>query len=102
MNIKKIVRIATAPVWIPLWPIVTTAKRLYRTHDNQKELFRQWKGQKPNPLDYVSRELESGGLSFRQAVAEAEQKAHARGKGYSLASVRKWFLWRKRVILAGA
>lgn len=102
MNIKKIVRIATAPVWIPLWPIVTTAKRLYRTHDNQKELFRQWKGQKPNPLDFVSRELESGGVSFREAVAEAEQKAQARGKGYSLEDVRKWFLWRKRVILAGA
>lgn len=102
MNIKKIVRIATAPVWIPLWPIVSTAKRLYRTHDNQKELFRQWKGQKPNPLDYVSRELESGGVSFREAVAEAEQKAQARGKGYSLAGVRKWFLWRKRMILAGA
>lgn len=102
MNIKKIVRIATAPVWIPLWPIVTTAKRLYRTHDNQKELFRQWKGQKPNPLDYVSREPESGEVSFREAVAEAEQKAKARGKDYSLAGVRKWFLWRKRMILVGA
>lgn len=102
MNIKKIVRIATAPVWIPLWPIVTTAKRLYRTHDNQKELFRQWKGRKPHALDSMSRKPVSGGASFREAVAVAEQKAQARGKSYSVAGVRKWFLWRKRMILAGA
>lgn len=102
MNIKKIVRIATAPVWIPLWPIVATAKRLYRTHDNQKELFRQWKGRKPHALDSMSRKPMSGGTSFREAVAVAEQKAQARGKSYSVAGVRKWFLWRKRMILAGA
>lgn len=102
MNIKKIVRIATAPVWIPLWPIVTTAKRLYQTHDNQKELFRQWKGRKPHALDSMSRKPESGGVSFREAVAVAEQKAQARGKSYSVAGIRKWFLWRKRMILAGA
>lgn len=102
MNIKKIVRIATAPVWIPLWPIVTTAKRLYRTHDNQKELFRQWKGRKPHALDSMSRKPESGEVSFREAVTVAEQKAQARGKSYSVAGVRKWFLWRKRMILAGA
>ncbi|WP_213323081.1 DotA/TraY family protein [Klebsiella aerogenes] len=102
MNIKKIVRIATAPVWIPLWPIVTTAKRLYQTHDNQKELFHQWKGRKPHALDSMSRKPESGGVSFREAVAVAEQKAQARGKSYSVAGVRKWFLWRKRMILAGA
>lgn len=102
MNIKKTFRIATAPVWIPLWSIMTMAKRLYQTHDNQKELFRQWKGQTPDPLDSISREPDSEGISFREAVAAAQQNAQLRGKTYSTAAVRKWFLWRKRFILAGA
>ncbi|MBG6246734.1 hypothetical protein CS369_22150 (plasmid) [Candidatus Symbiopectobacterium sp. 'North America'] len=102
MNIKKIARIATAPIWLPLWPIVITAKRLYRTHDNQKELFRQWRGQKLDPLNSTSSEPESGGMSFREAVAIAEKNAQSRGKSYSLADVRKWFLWRKRLLLVGA
>ncbi|EHW6539581.1 DotA/TraY family protein [Salmonella enterica subsp. enterica serovar Cotham] len=102
MNIKKIVWIATAPVWLPVWPIVATAKRLYRTHNNQKELFRQWKGRKLDPLSSTSRELESGGVSFREAVAVAERNARSSGKSYSIAGIRKWFLWRKRLILAGA
>lgn len=102
MNLKKIVRIATAPVWLPLWPIVITAKRLYRTHDNQKELFRQWRGQKLDPLNPTYREPESGGMSFREAVAIAEKNAQSRGKTYSIAGVRQWFLWRKRLILACA
>ncbi|WP_218451777.1 DotA/TraY family protein [Salmonella enterica] len=102
MNIKKIVRIATAPVWLPLWPLLATAKRLYRTHDNQKELFRQWNDRKLDPLNSTSRELESGGMSFREAVAIAERNARSSGKSYSITGIRKWFLWRKRLILAGA
>lgn len=102
MKLKKIIQIVSAPVWLPLWPIVNTAKRLYRTHDNQKELFRQWRGKKLDPLNSTSREPESGGMSFREAVATAEKKANSRGKTYSIADVRKWFLWRKRFILACA
>ncbi|QZN96705.1 DotA/TraY family protein [Symbiopectobacterium purcellii] len=99
MNIKKFGKVVSAPVWIPLLPVIFTFKRLYRTHNNQREFIAQQWADIREKLNAKKADSISEPLSFEEAVRLAEANAAARGECYSLEETLSFFCMKKRMIL---
>ncbi|QRQ77067.1 DotA/TraY family protein (plasmid) [Citrobacter sp. B72] len=99
MNIKRIGKVVTAPIWLPLLPLTLTVRRLYRTHNNQRELISQLQGEIREKLDSRKRHTVNFETSFAESVAQAEKLAAQRGELFSLEELHAELLLKKRFIL---
>ncbi|EBH0962987.1 TPA: DotA/TraY family protein [Salmonella enterica subsp. enterica serovar Isangi] len=99
MNLKRIGKVVTAPLWVPLLPLTRTVRRLYHTHDNQRELISQLKGEIREKLEARKQQATQVEMTFAESVAQAEKLAAQRGELFSLAELHAELLLKKRVIL---
>lgn len=99
MNIKRIGKVVTAPIWLPLLPLTLTVRRLYRTHNNQRELISQLQGEIHEKLDSRKRHTVNFETSFAESVAQAEKLTAQRGELFSLEELHAELLLKKRFIL---
>ncbi|EAA0921450.1 hypothetical protein DA519_21095 [Salmonella enterica] len=99
MNLKRIGKVVTAPLWVPLLPLTRTVRRLYHTHDNQRELISQLKGEIREKLEARKQQATLVEMTFAESVAQAEKLAAQRGELFSLAELHAELLLKKRFIL---
>ncbi|EBX0813960.1 hypothetical protein DQZ20_18590 [Salmonella enterica subsp. enterica serovar Agbeni] len=99
MNLKRIGKVVTAPLWVPLLPLTRTVRRLYHTHDNQRELISQLKGEIREKLEARKQQATQVEMTFAESVAQAEKLAAQRGELFSLAELHAELLLKKRFIL---
>lgn len=99
MNLKRIGKVVTAPLWVPLLPLTRTVRRLYHTHDNQRELISQLKGEIREKLEARKQQAAQIEMTFAESVAQAEKLAAQRGELFSLQELHAELLLRKRLIL---
>ncbi|EAO3950987.1 hypothetical protein E4N24_22430 [Salmonella enterica] len=99
MDLKRIGKVVTAPLWVPLLPLTRTVRRLYHTHDNQRELISQLKGEIREKLEARKQQATQVEMTFAESVAQAEKLAAQRGELFSLAELHAELLLKKRVIL---
>ncbi|MDY8671960.1 DotA/TraY family protein [Escherichia coli] len=99
MNLKRIGKVVTAPLWVPLLPLTRTVRRLYHTHDNQRELISQLKGEIREKLDARKQQANQVEMTFAESVAQAEKLAAQRGELFSLEELHAEQLLKKRFIL---
>ncbi len=99
MNLKRIGKVVTAPLWVPLLPLTRTVRRLYHTHDNQRELISQLKGEIREKLEARKQQAAQVEMTFAESVAQAEKLAAQRGELFSLAELHAELLLKKRFIL---
>lgn len=99
MNLKRIGKVVTAPLWVPLLPLTRTVRRLYHTHDNQRELISQLKGEIREKLEARKQQAPLVEMTFAESVAQAEKLAAQRGELFSLAELHAELLLKKRFIL---
>ncbi|ELW7881178.1 DotA/TraY family protein [Salmonella enterica] len=99
MNLKRIGKVVTAPIWVPLLPLTRTVRRLYHTHDNQRELISQLKGEIREKLEARKQQAAQVEMTFAESVAQAEKLAAQRGELFSLQELHAELLLRKRLIL---
>lgn len=99
MNLKRIGKVVTAPLWVPLLPLTRTVRRLYHTHDNQRELISQLKGEIRERLEARKQQATQVEMTFAESVAQAEKLAAQRGELFSLAELHAELLLKKRFIL---
>lgn len=84
MDLKRIGKVVSAPIWLPLMPLTRTFKRLYRTHDNQRVLIGQLKDEILVKLDNRKKARQVKEVPFEQAIRIAESNAAKRGEEFSL------------------
>lgn len=99
MNLKRIGKVVTSPLWVPLLPLTRTVRRLYHTHDNQRELISQLKGEIREKLDARKQQTTQAEMTFAESVAQAEKFAAQRGELFSLQELHAELLLKKRFIL---
>lgn len=99
MDLKRIGKVVTAPLWVPLLPLTRTVRRLYHTHDNQRELISQLKGEIREKLEARKQQATQVEMTFAESVAQAEKLAAQRGELFSLAELHAELLLKKRFIL---
>ncbi|EEI9430734.1 DotA/TraY family protein [Salmonella enterica] len=99
MNLKRIGKVVTAPLWVPLLPLTRTVRRLYHTHDNQRELISQLKGEIREKLDARKQQATQAEMTFAESAAQAEKLAAQRGELFSLQELYAELLLKKRLIL---
>ena len=99
MDLKRIGKVVSAPIWLPLMPLTRTFKRLYRTHDNQRVLIGQLKDEILVKLDNRKKARQVKEVPFEQAIRIAESNAAKRGEEFSLDKRRHELLLKKRLIL---
>ncbi len=99
MNLKRIGKVVTAPLWVPLLPLTRTVRRLYHTHDNQRELISQLKGEIREKLEARKQQATQVEMTFAESVVQAEKLAAQRGELFSLAELHAELLLKKRFIL---
>lgn len=99
MDLKRIGKVVSAPIWLPLMPLTRTFKRLYRTHDNQREIIGQLKNEIRIKLNSHKDKANYEEFSFNEALSLAEKNAAKKGELFNLAERKKELIWKKRMVL---